>query len=84
MMASIGCFTAMALQVGVANELSNEVTIYEVQIDSLEDPDSKTNFERIAYINSRWNNSAVYLAFAAYLFLLIQQFITWKYIEKET
>lgn len=84
MMASVGCFTAMALQIGVANELSKEVTKYEVQIDSLEDPDITTNFERVSFINSRWNNSAAYFAFAAYILLLIQQFITWKYLEKET
>lgn len=84
MIAFVGCFSAMAMQIGVANELVKQVTEYESQILSTEVEEIKPSFERVSYIKSRWNNSAAYFALAAFIFLLIQQYIVWKHLEKET
>jgi len=74
----------MASQVDVATELANEVTKYEALLASSATLPSDLDFERISYIRSRWNNSAAYYAFAGFILILVQQFITRKFIDNET
>ena len=83
-LAVVGCFSAVAMQIGVATELVKQITEYESQISSTEVKEIKSRFERVSYVKSRWNNSAAYFALAAFIFLLIQQYIVWKHLEKET